>query len=69
MRFYAYYCYENRNEVFTEDESGSFAAVYFNNVFITSLCTNVGVFTVNGKAAFAMFEKAAQKEELTTMNR
>lgn len=58
MRFYAYYCYENRNEVFTEDESGSFAAVYFNNVFITSLCTNVGAFTVNGKPAFTMFEKS-----------
>jgi tetratricopeptide (TPR) repeat protein len=58
MRFYAYYCYDNRNEIFTEDESGSFAAVYFNNVFIPSLCTDVGVFTINGKYAFKMFEKS-----------
>jgi Tfp pilus assembly protein PilF len=58
MRFYAYYCYDNRNEIFTEDESGSFAAVYFNNVFMPSLCTDVGVFTVNGKYAFKMFEKS-----------
>lgn len=57
MRFYAYYCYENRNDIFTEDESGSFAAVYFNNVFIPSLCTSVGVYTINGKSAFTMFEK------------
>ena len=57
MRFYAYYCYENRDQIFTEDESGSFAAVYFNNVFISSLCTDVGVFTINGKYAFKMFEK------------
>ncbi|MEQ1799499.1 MAG: tetratricopeptide repeat protein, partial [Lacibacter sp.] len=58
MRFYAYYCYENRNEIFTEGESGSFAAVHFNNVFNTSLCTDVGAFTINGKYAFKMFEKS-----------
>ena len=58
MRFYAYYCYDDRNEVFTEDESGSYAAVNFNNVFASSLCTDVGVFTVNGKLAFKMFEKS-----------
>ena len=58
MRFFAYYCYENRNEVFTEDESGSYVAVDFNNVFMPSLCTSVGVFTVNGKYAFQMFEKS-----------
>ncbi len=57
MRFYAYYCYENRNEIFTEGESGSFAAVYFNNVFFSPLCTDVGVFTINGKYTFVMFEK------------
>lgn len=58
MRFYAYYCYDDRNEVFTEDESGSYAAVNFNNVFASTLCTDVGVFTVNGKLAFKMFEKS-----------
>lgn len=57
MRFYAYYCYDNNNKIFTEEESGSFAAVIFNNVFASSLCTDVGVFTINGKYAFKIFEK------------
>jgi len=58
MRFYAYYCYDNNNKIFTEDESGSFAAVIFNNVFASSLCTDVGVFMINGKYAFKIFEKS-----------
>ena len=58
MRFYAYYCYDNNNKIFTEGESGSFVAVNFNNVFASSLCKNVGVFTINGKYAFQIFEKS-----------
>ncbi|MGF2413888.1 MAG: hypothetical protein ACQUYJ_16270, partial [Ferruginibacter sp.] len=58
MRFYAYYCYDNNNKIFTEDESGSFVVVNFNNVFASALCTNVGVFTVNGKPAFEIYEKS-----------
>lgn len=58
MRFYAYYCYDNNNKIFTEDESGSFIQVNFNNVFASALCTSVGVFTVNGKPAFEIFEKS-----------
>ena|SRR5690349_2147654 len=58
MRFYAYYCYEGRDQVFTEGESGSFVAVQFNNVFMSSLCKDVGLFTINGKYVFTMFEKS-----------
>jgi hypothetical protein len=58
MRFYAYYCYDNRNTIFTEAESGSFVEVTFNNVFANSFCTDIGVFTVNGKKAFKLFEKS-----------
>jgi len=57
MRFYAYYCYDNNNNIYTEDESGSFIHVVFNNVFASALCTDVGVFTVNGKPVFRIFQK------------
>jgi hypothetical protein len=58
MRFYTYYCYDNNNKIFTEEESGSYVAVHFNNVFASSLCTDVGVYTINGKYAFKIFEKS-----------
>ncbi len=58
MRFYAYYCYENDSKIYTEEESGSYLGVYFNNVFATSLCTDVGTFLINGKYAFKIFEKS-----------
>lgn len=57
MRFFAYYCYDNNNTIQTEAESGSFVTVTFNNVFASALCTDVGVFTVNGKSAFKILEK------------
>jgi hypothetical protein len=57
LRFYAYYCYDNNNTIFTEDESGSFIHVMFNNVFASALCTDVDVFSVNGKHAFKILEK------------
>ncbi|MFA5330546.1 MAG: hypothetical protein WC384_22330 [Prolixibacteraceae bacterium] len=57
MRFYAYYCNDNSDNVITEDESGSFVYVNFNNVFASDLCRDVGVFTINGKPAFKIFEK------------
>lgn len=57
MRFYAYYCNDNSNNVLTEDESGSFVYVNFNNVFASDLCQDVGVFSINGKPAFKIFEK------------
>ena len=57
MRFFAYYCYDNNNNIFTEDESGSFVHVNFNNVFASDICTDFGVTTINGKPAFKIFEK------------
>ncbi|MBS1656347.1 MAG: hypothetical protein JSU05_15950, partial [Bacteroidetes bacterium] len=57
MRFYAYYCYDNNDKIFTEDESGSFIEVRFNDVFVNPLVSTVGVFTVNGKSAFELLEK------------
>jgi hypothetical protein len=57
LRFYAYYCYDNNNKIFTEDESGSYIHVVLNNVFASALCTEAGLFTINGKHAFRIFEK------------
>jgi len=58
MRFYAYYCYDNNNTIYTEDESGSYIHVNFNNVFASGLCSDIGIFTVNGKTAFMVFQKS-----------
>jgi hypothetical protein len=58
LRFFAYYCYDSNNNIFTEDESGSYIHVVFNNVFASPLCTDVAVFTVNEKHAFKIFEKS-----------
>ena len=57
LMFFAYYCYDNNNKIFTEDESGSSIRVVFNNIFASALCSDVGVFTINGKFAFKKFEK------------
>jgi hypothetical protein len=57
LRFFAYYCYDNNNKIFTEDESGSFIHVVLNNVFASLLCTETDVFTVNGKRVFKVLEK------------
>lgn len=58
MMFFEYYCYENNNKIFTEDESGSTIKVDFNDVFASGLTTNTGVYTINGKSAFTVFEKS-----------
>jgi tetratricopeptide (TPR) repeat protein len=57
MRFFAYYCYDNNEKIFTEAESGSFVHVTFNNVLASALCTEVGTFSVGGKPVFKIFEK------------
>jgi len=57
MRFFAYYCYDNKLPLFTEDESGSSIKVIFNNVFASPLCADVDLFKVNGNRAFKIFEK------------
>jgi hypothetical protein len=57
MRFYAYYCYDNKDYIHTEAESGSFIHVVFNNVFAAGLCSDIGLFNVNGKPVFTVYEK------------
>lgn len=57
MRFFAYYCNDNSNNILTEAESGSFVHVNFNNVFASDLCSDIGIFTINGKPVFKIFEK------------
>jgi hypothetical protein len=57
MMFFAYYCYENNNKIFTEGESGSDLKVDFNNVFNGDLCTDAG-FAINEKFAFRVLEKS-----------
>ena len=57
MRFYAYYCYDNSNTIHTEAESGSNVEVVFNNIFIPGLIQDAGVYSVNGKPAFKIFQK------------
>jgi hypothetical protein len=57
LMFFAYYCYDNNNKIFTEDESGSSVRVVVNNVFASALTSDVDVFTINGKFAFKIFEK------------
>ena len=58
LRFYAYYCYDNKLPIHTEGECGSFVQVNFNNVFASTLCTDIGVFTINGKYTFKIYEKS-----------
>ncbi len=57
LLFFAYYCYDNNNKTFTEDESGSKIKVDFNNVFSSGLTSNAGVYSINGKPAFQIFQK------------
>lgn len=57
MRFYAYYCYDNNDKIFTEEESGSSVQVHFNNVFVDVLNNTAVMVTVNGKPCFEMLEK------------
>jgi hypothetical protein len=61
MRFFAYYCYDNRDSVFTEGESGSFIRVTFNDLFISDLCFDAGVFTIGGRPVFRILEKDHSK--------
>jgi hypothetical protein len=58
MRFFAYYCYDSKEVIHTEGESGSFVKVIFNNVFIGALCSDVGTFTINGHPVFTILEKS-----------
>ncbi len=57
MQFFAYYCYDDRNTIFTEGESGSNIQVVFNNVFTVGFTDSEGVHTVNAKPAFTIIQK------------
>ena len=57
MMFFANYCYDNKNTMYTEDESGSNIQVIFNNIFFSGLTTDVGVYTINAKPAFKIIQK------------
>lgn len=55
--FFAYYCYENNNNIQTEDESGSNVEVVFNNFFVSGLTSDAGVFNIDGKPVFRIIKK------------
>ena len=57
MQFFAYYCYDDRNTIFTEGESGSNVQVVFNNVFAFGFTEDEGVYTINAKPAFRIIQK------------
>jgi hypothetical protein len=57
MMFFAYYCYDNKNTVYKEDESGSNLRVIFNNVFASGLTSDAGIYSINGKRAFKIIKK------------
>ena len=55
--FFAYYCYDNNNNIQTEDESGSNVEVVFNNFFFSGLTKDAGVHTMNGVPVFGVIKK------------
>jgi hypothetical protein len=63
-RFFAYYCYDNNNKIYTEAESGSFVHVNFNNPFSSDLTEDVNVFTINGNPVFKVLEKSRSEGRL-----
>ncbi len=57
MRFWAYYCYDNKGTIHTEGESGSSVEIIFNNIYAFGFCTDPGNYTINGKHAFKVLKK------------
>ncbi len=57
MRFWAYYCYDNKGTIHTEGESGSNVHVKFNNIYAFGFTESEGVYTTNGKPAFKVLKK------------
>src|SRR5688572_8110400 len=59
MRFYSYQC--NQNTIAAEGESGSSVMIYFNYLFAGygphHLCSEEGLYTINGKPVFKVYEK------------
>lgn len=54
--FFAYYCYDNNNNIQAEDESGSNVDVVFNNFFASGLTRDAGVFNIDGKPVFSVLK-------------
>jgi hypothetical protein len=71
MRFFAYYC--NQNKIIPEGESGSSIMVYFNSFFAGygphGLCTDIGPITINGKPVFEIFEKKSTQGRIDLYER
>lgn len=64
MMFFAYYCYENKNKIETEGESGSNLMVDINEVFGRDpfFSSEIGAnIIINGKSAFKVLEKTSSE--------
>ena len=64
MMFFAYYCYENKNKIETEGESGSNLQVDINKIFETDpfFSSDFGAnIIINGKSAFKVLEKTSSE--------
>jgi hypothetical protein len=57
MMFFAYYCQDNNNKVYTEGESGSNVQIVLNNVFHQQLISEKSVHSINGKPIFRVIQK------------
>jgi len=57
MKFFGYYCYDNKYPINTEGESGSSVYVNFNNVFEPGLTEGRGNIQVNGIPVFQIIQK------------
>jgi hypothetical protein len=71
MRFFAYYC--NQDKIIPEGESGSAVMVYVNSFFAGygphGLCTDIGPVTINGKPVFEIFEKKSTQGRIDLYER
>ena len=64
MMFFAYYCYENKNKIETQGESGSNLQVDINQIFGTDPFFSSGIganIIINGKSAFKVLEKTSSE--------
>lgn len=72
MMFFAYYCYENKNKIETEGESGSSLQVDVNNIFgndpfFSSAFEANNI--INGKSTFIVLEKTSTKGRIDYYDR
>ncbi len=68
MMFFAYYCYENKNTIETEGESGSNLQVDINNVFSLEISVAMLVYIQSTENRLSEYwKKAVPKADLTIM--